>query len=278
MDSKTHKIGFMQGRLSEIVDGKIQSFPWREWKSEFKDAHRIGLTKMEWTIDQKDLYKNPIMNKEGRISIKKLCNLYKLEIPSLTGDCFMQAPFWKYSDNQERLYKDDFIQVLHSCILLNIKIIVVPLVDNGSISSMDEEDKLVNFLNKITFKLKDSSTLIVFESDYSPSEFDRFIKRLDPVAFGVNYDIGNSASLGFDPEEEFALYGHRIYNVHVKDRVLGGTTVPLGEGDANFDLVFNLLRSHKYSGNFILQTARAKNNNHCDAIKLYKSMLEKWIA
>ena len=29
------KIGFMQGRLSEIVDDKIQAFPWLEWENEF---------------------------------------------------------------------------------------------------------------------------------------------------------------------------------------------------------------------------------------------------
>ena len=27
-----NRTGFMQGRLSSIVDGKIQSFPWEEWE------------------------------------------------------------------------------------------------------------------------------------------------------------------------------------------------------------------------------------------------------
>ena len=29
------RIGFMQGRLSELVDGRIQAFPWDSWQTEF---------------------------------------------------------------------------------------------------------------------------------------------------------------------------------------------------------------------------------------------------
>ena len=29
------RIGFMQGRLSAMVEGKIQAFPWDEWREEF---------------------------------------------------------------------------------------------------------------------------------------------------------------------------------------------------------------------------------------------------
>ena len=35
----------------------------------------------------------------------------------------------------------------------------------------------------------------------------------------VNYDSGNSASLGYDPTDEFAAYGERVGSVHIKDRV-----------------------------------------------------------
>ena len=33
------KIGFMQGRLSPLVDGKIQAFPWDCWSEEFSVAN-----------------------------------------------------------------------------------------------------------------------------------------------------------------------------------------------------------------------------------------------
>jgi sugar phosphate isomerase/epimerase len=34
--------------------------------------------------------------------------------------------------------------------------------------------------------------------------------------------------------EEFAAYGERVGSFHIKDRVRGGKTVPLGQGDTDF--------------------------------------------
>ena len=67
-------------------------------------------------------------------------------------------------------------------------------------------------------------------------------------------------------------------NVHVKDRPLAGTTVPLGQGNVNFPLVFDLLNKHNYSRNYILQTARAIDENHASALSNYKDMVRDWLA
>ena len=49
------RIGFMQGRLVDQIDGKIQAFPWQEWELEFPIAAKLGLKKMEWTIGNRRL-------------------------------------------------------------------------------------------------------------------------------------------------------------------------------------------------------------------------------
>ena len=117
---------------------------------------------------------------------------------------------------------------------------------------------------------------IVFESDFGPARLAEFIDRLPRDAFGINYDIGNSAALGFSPAEEVGSYGHRIDNVHVKDRKLHGTTVPLGTGNADFPTVFGALRKASYAGHFILQTARADDNDHAGALARYRDMTRAW--
>jgi|SaaInlStandDraft_5_1057022.scaffolds.fasta_scaffold28522_1 L-ribulose-5-phosphate 3-epimerase len=270
-------IGFMQGRLSPIVDGKIQAFPWKAWRYEFKIAKNINLNLVEWTLDQEDLYKNPLLTQKGQDEIKNLCRYYNIGIPSLTGDCFMQDPFWRSLGEEQNILKKDFQKILEACISVGISIIVVPLVDNGRLNNFEEEDVLIDFLKEIELFLNINNLQIAFESDFNPKELNRFICRLNPSLFGINYDIGNSAALGFDSTEEIDLYGNRIINVHVKDRVLGGTTVPLGTGDADFEKVFSNLKKIGYKGNYILQTARANDGNHSKILDKFKDMTIDWI-
>ncbi len=74
----------------------------------------------------------------------------------------------------------------------------------------------------------------------------------------MNYDSGNSSSLGYEVGEEFAAYGHRIGSVHIKDRRLGGGTVPLGTGNADLPAVFRGLAALGYHGDYVLQIARSE--------------------
>jgi hexulose-6-phosphate isomerase len=135
----------------------------------------------------------------------------------------------------------------------------------------------VDFLRGEAASLSEHRLKIAFECDFAPADLGRFIDLLDPALFGVNYDIGNSASLGFDPDAELAAYGRRVLNVHIKDRVLNGTTVPLGAGNADFDAVFTALGRLHYAGNYILQTARATDGNHAAALIRYRDMAASWI-
>ena len=114
----------------------------------------------------------------------------------------------------------------------------------------------------------------MFECNFSPEILKTFISNFQSENFGINYDMGNSASLGFDPVEEFNAYGRYILNVHVKDRMLNGGTVALGEGSVNFTKVFSLLKTIKYDGNYILQTARSNEGQHLELISEYIKFIE----
>lgn len=271
-------IGFMQGRLCDQVNGKIQAFPWKDWTHEFSVAKSISVSAMEWTLDQDKLYENPLMTKEGQRMIGALSSIHHVAIPSLTGDCFMQAPFWKSSTELESELQKDFLAICDACSVVGIEMIIVPLVDNGCLENSQQEDRLVDFLLSHEKYFDRKSIKILFESDFEPLGLKRFINRFPSDRFGINYDIGNSAALGFDPRDEFAAYGSRIVNVHVKDRFLGGTTVALGSGNADFEHVFSELKNANYSGNYILQTARAADGDHAAAIARYRNMVLDWVA
>ena len=278
MSGNTQSIGFMQGRLCERVDGKIQAFPWRDWESEFTAAADIDLHLMEWTLDQDRLYENPLMTTVGQERIRWLCRQHDVSILSLTGDCFMQAPFWKVAGEDRTNLQRDFLAIGGACAQVGIKMMVVPLVDNGRLDTSEQEDVLVKFLLEQRPFLSERNLKVIFECDFTPTELARFINRLPAEQFGINYDIGNSAALGFAPGDEFSAYGKRITNVHVKDRMLGGTTVPLKTGSADFDSVFAALSQIGYQGNYIMQTARAIDGNHAEVLAAYRDMTHQWMS
>ena len=267
----------MQGRLSPLIDNRIQSFPWQHWEREFSIAEKIGFKLMEWTIDQERLPENPLLNEVGQRKILRQCAMHNIQIHSVTGDCFMQAPFWKANGEQQIRLESDFMNVVEACSLLNISYIVVPLVDGGRLENALQYERLIQFMRDRELHFLSRKVQIIFESDFGPNELSALIDRLNPLVFGINYDVGNSAALGFSPMAEFAAYGHRIQNVHIKDRLRDGGTVPLGLGCANFNDVFTGLARLNYRGNFILQTARAEDADHVTPLMQYYDMTKSWI-
>ena len=270
------KIAFMQGRLVPMINGKIQAFPWEDWEKEFEIGANINVRNIEWTIDQENFYENPIFTKAGIIMIKKLKELYNINIPSLTGDSLMQAPFWKSDKKGKEILLKQLIKLIEHCNKLEIKTIVYPLVDNSSLENKEQEDMFIDEILKFTKLLEENNVRIAFESNYEPRQLKKFIDRMPSRVFGINYDVGNSASEGYNPEEEFANYADRVINVHIKDRKRKGTTVRLGEGHADFNKVFKSLSNIHYKGYYVLQTARSEGNDHIELITKYASMVENW--
>ena len=262
----------MQGRLSPQYSNFIQCFPTNHWSNEFRKANKLNLKLIEWTLDFKDFYENPIFKKIGIKKIKFLKEKYKIKIDSLTGDCFMQKPFWKLKNTK---FIKLFLDTIKACGNLKIKYIIVPLVDNGSIRKNIHEKKLISILLKNIDLISSNKVCILFESDFNPKRLKKFINKLPSKHFGINYDSGNSAALGYDIDEEFRTYGKHIKNVHIKDRILKGKTVRLGSGNVDFKKLFKNLSKMQYDKNIILQTARSSKNKDVKEIKINLEFLKK---
>ena len=268
-------LGCMQGRLSPMINNKIQTFPSDHWKDEFAQAKVLGLKLIEWTLDYNKIFSNPIFIKKNIRLIQKLSKKYSIKVISLTGDCFMQNPFWKKKNHRREV--SDLKKIISACSNLGIKFIVIPLVDNGSLQRLWHEKKLVMIFSRLVTFLKKKNIIILFESDFDPKRLRDFIKKFNPDVFGINYDTGNSAALGFDLKKEFYYYGDRIKGVHIKDRISKGTTVRLGDGNVNFKVFFTLLKKIKYKNHIILQTARSKNNKDVQEMKINLKYISKFI-
>ena len=85
-------LGMMQGRLSPIKGGKIQSFPWQNWKNEAKIQSDMGILGTEWTIDLWHYFKNPLI--KYPLECRQHFDKCGVKIWGATSDAHMQGNFW----------------------------------------------------------------------------------------------------------------------------------------------------------------------------------------
>ena len=259
------KLGYIQGRFVSLINEKIQAYPEKEWKKDLSIASKNGFSNVELTLDLDKIYETPLLN-SGNDILKN--ELYKRNINAVavTADFFMQSLPWQKNNNGlEELSKivKDVILNMHN---LGIRILVLPFVDE---SSLDQKDipKAISFLSKLTTSLKNSNVKIAIEIDFEPNLLKNMMDMLPDEIFGINYDLGNSASLDFDIEEEFSVYGNKIIHIHIKDRLINGTTVSLGKGNVDFIKFFSCVEKIGYDDYMIFQTARSKDGLHQKEMK-----------
>ncbi len=264
------ELGIMQGRLSPQYKNLIQHYPLRNWKNEFKIASQIGIKHIEWIFEYPNFRKNVIFSKKKTIELKKIIRKYGVSVNTLIMDYFIVSRFFNESNKIINYNFKIFEKVAKNCHIAGISIIEIPLVDNSSIFKINNKKEIIENLKKIIIIAEKYKIKISLETDLPPKSFKIFIDTFLPKKVYVNYDIGNSAALNYDPIKEIKILGKHFINVHIKDRLVFGKSVKLGNGNANFSIIFKLLKNIKYKGFYTIQGARLdKICNYVDVIKFY---------
>ncbi len=252
--------GIMQGRLSPPKDNLIQHYPTETWEDEFAHCTELGLECIEWIFEYPNIDQNALFNDKEVEKINYLSKKYDIKINSVVADYFMVNKL--FNENQKNLQQniDVFNNLINQCKKANIPIIELPFVDSSSMKSNQHKTEVIENLLPLIDNASKLNIKISLETDLDPKSFKTFIKNFGIENVYINYDMGNSASLGYNPVEEISEYGDKIINVHIKDRELGGTTVPLGSGNTDFETVFKSLEAINYSHDFIFQSARQDIN------------------
>ncbi len=249
-------VAVMQGRLLSPTGGRYQYFPADGWEREFPLAAEAGLDAIEWIWDAAGERVNPLATDEGVAAIRELSCRHGVAVRSLCADWFMDRPFVRCRATERAERVDALRWVIGRCAGLGIRRVVVPFVDA---SRIDGDSDLADAARSIAEALPAAAAAGIelhLETSLDPTTFPALLERLPGPWVRVNYDIGNSASLGYDPRREFEAYGTRVGSVHVKDRIRGGRTVPLGTGNADFPAVAEGLRRAAFRGEYVLQVAR----------------------
>jgi hexulose-6-phosphate isomerase len=263
----------MQGRLLP-PQGAFQSFPRSGWDREFGLASRAGLEGIEWIFDVGGAEENPLASDSGCDRVRELSERYGVGVRSVCADYFMERPFLRCGavELAERL--ETLRWLLGRCRRLGVSRIVLPFVDASRMETEQERRQVRDVLGKILPDVEKTGVALHLETSLPPAQLRELCDSLEHPRVRVTYDSGNSASLGFRPDEEWAAYGGRVGSVHIKDRRLGGSTVPLGTGDVDFAVLFDWMRRCGYDGDLILQASRGEPGDEVALAEANRSFLQ----
>ena len=269
------EIGIMQGRLSPPEDSRIQSFPTRSWRKEFTRAHKAGLASIEWIYEAETEAANPLGSDRGIEEVQALAKGSGVAVKSVCADYYMSERLV----NQEGIPNLSAVQHLGGLLgrvrQLGARHVVLPFVDSSSLRSVGEVEGLLAVLKEVIPVAEQAEVEIHLETDLPPDEFAGLLAAADHPLARANYDTGNSASLGYDAQKELTLLGPWLGSVHIKDRLRGGGTVPLGAGAVDFGACFRMLREIGFEGPFILQAARDEILNEVELAARNRRLVEE---
>lgn len=246
----------MQGRLLPKYQNRYQAHPVGYWQNEFSIAKDVGLDCIEFILDFNDVELNPLLKDGGIEEIQSVVEKTGVVIKSICADYFMEAPLHSIDESIAKHSLKILNRLLETASELDITDIVIPCVDQSTLNGAKAVERFVTKISTVIPIVENNKINLSLETDLAPVPFVKLLDRFESNRITVNYDIGNSAALGYDPVDELNAYGKRITDIHIKDRVLGGGPVTLGEGDADFAKFFNKLKEFKYEGPFIMQAYR----------------------
>jgi hexulose-6-phosphate isomerase len=240
----------MQGRLSAQTDLGYQAFPWESWETEFTRAAERGFEHIEWVLDSWKVHENPILSNPR--AIESRVEESGVRVLSVCADYLMDRPL-DVTDPESWSVLHRLVETMQE---LDARWLVIPCVDQSSLRIPEARERFLAASRSIESLISGTNLEVTLETDLGPSDFTDLLVHLEDSIFGVNYDIGNSSSLGYNPDEEFSAYGSRVSLIHIKDRTLGAGSVFLGQGDADIVGVLGQLDTMNFNGPVTMQAFR----------------------
>jgi L-ribulose-5-phosphate 3-epimerase len=253
---ESYLLGVMQGRLLPKYQGRYQAHPVGYWQEEFPIASKLGLKCIEFILDYNDVEENPLMQEAGLDEILELSEQTGILVKTVCADYFMEAPLHSPSDIVVQQSQKVLCKLITHSARIGISDIVIPCIEQSSLVNNTHTERFVNNLQPAIELAEKFGINLSLETDLNPDSFVVLLEQFDSHRITVNYDTGNSASLGYNVEDEISVYGRLISDIHIKDRVSGGESVMLGNGNTAFDTFFSELAKINSQSVFIMQAYR----------------------
>jgi L-ribulose-5-phosphate 3-epimerase len=252
--SSVNPIAIMQGRLSP-PSLHIQAFPWRNWEQEFDLAAKLGFDGIEWLFDGDRWEENPIMSEAGVKAIRRRIDATDVQVFSVCGNYFMPHPFFRVTEDERKQSIDVFCRLIQQAAEIKASTILLPVLEVSELRTDGERDLLLEAIEKPLQIAAENEICVGIETELSYQAYRALVEMHPHSNLGVYYDVGNATAAGHRAEIELKELAPHLLGVHVKDRRRAGPSVPLGEGDTNFQAIFTTLGRVNYRNHLVLETA-----------------------
>lgn len=268
-------VGVVQGRLVPSPDPtKIQAFPHERWTEEFSIAQAVGCSHIEWSVANEY---SPLMQMTHD-DVSFLRERFNIVVDTVCYDALLTHPQGTHVTTLS-FHVSPISDVIRRCAEFNIKTIVIPLLETASLLLPSERASAMATLERIAYIARDNNVKLSLETDLPAIDV---VELAEHLGVGITFDMGNLARRGYDLAEHIKLCGHLVDNIHVKDCTRGGTSVPLGSGDAGMGNLHHLIGRSGLS-RVTLQVCRpVKPRGHniltdVDWFKMNAMLVRMWI-
>jgi sugar phosphate isomerase/epimerase len=221
----------------------------------------IGFTGVEIMADRPHLYP-PDYRTTGKVqALKNSLASLGLKVSNLNtftlfavGD--MHHPSWI---EKEAVLREIRIQHTKDCLRLAAELECpnISIQPGGRVEHLSREESMRIFqegLNEVLPVAQNYGVKILVEPEpnllmESAAQFREFIQQVDKSVIGLNCDVGHFYCAGEEPEKVIKEFAPVISHIHIEDiknRVHDHKIC--GQGDMDFQSIFDAMRSIKYDG------------------------------
>jgi L-ribulose-5-phosphate 3-epimerase len=247
------RIGVMQGRLSPRPAGKLQEFPWHSYGAEFAVAARLGLHSIEWIFEAERYQENPLWTEAGRAEIAELIQQSGVVVQSICADYFMLQRLAGTAPAELARSRDVLGELIVAAHSIGADRILIPLLESSAVDTPELKREVVASLRNAAPVAERYGVTLGLEMEIPGPEYAKLVASVGSSHVRAYYDTGNSTAQGADIAHDILPLLSLLHAVHIKDRVRGGGSKPLGAGDANFQGFFPILLRSGFRGDFVLQ-------------------------
>jgi L-ribulose-5-phosphate 3-epimerase len=247
------RVGVMQGRLSPRPPGKLQEFPWQSYREEFGRAARLGLHSIEWIFEAPRFEDNPLWTEAGREEIRELIEQSGVRVQSVCADYFMVHRLAGESSLALARNRDVLSELIVAANAVGADRILIPLLESSAVDTLELKREVVVSLRSVVDVAERYGVTLGLEMEIPGPEYLKVVESVNSQRVRAYYDTGNSTAQGADIAQDIVPLLPVLHAVHIKDRVTGGGSRPLGTGDTNFQAFFPALLRAGFRGDFVLQ-------------------------